>query len=256
MANSLQTLRMTDATTGDQIDNKISELETAIGDILGIPRDILINNSGFLFDATGLKKVVVQDNAADPAAVGELARNGKVLKFHDGGVCAVPISIAGAVTEPTITNTAIQTAVYSTPIRGGTLGSTGMLQGHCDLFVNSILAGGVLEIRTIYGSQLIIGIQMTNNTGSQQLAFPIRLDFRLGARNSTAAQRTMQTSSIGTQLSTLSWGGVPSFWNHHGTTFLTIDSTVDQAFHVDVIWNSASINNSINGEGFEIHRIV
>src|SRR5689334_9185075 len=94
LPNSLQALRMTDATTGDQVDNKVGDLEKAICDLHGIPIDTPINNPGFLWDATGLKKVILQDNAADPAAVGEFNRNGTAWAMHNGlYVCRVPQSV-------------------------------------------------------------------------------------------------------------------------------------------------------------------
>src|SRR5689334_20865728 len=102
LPTSLQSLRMTDATTGDQIDNKVGDLEKAICDLHGIPIDTSITNAGFLWDATGLKKVIFQDNAADPAAAGELVRKGKYLEWHDGGVRRIPYSIGGSANEPTV----------------------------------------------------------------------------------------------------------------------------------------------------------
>ena len=247
---------MTNATTGDLIDDGVSALETAICDIHGIPINTNIANAGFLWDATGLKKVILQDNAADPAAAGELVRNGKQLRWHDGAVRRIPYSIGGSGLEPTVFNTAIQTTVYSQTISGGIIGTDGMLEGYCDLFINTILTGVTLEIRLIYGSQLMFAPQLNNTSGSTWTGFGIRIDFRLGARaNSAAAQRWSATVRIGAEVAALNWGGIASLWNVSRAGFLSVDSTIDQNFQVDVIWSSASVSNSLNGEGFEIRRL-
>lgn len=212
LPKSLQTLRLTNATTGDQVDDKIAALESDIADILGLPLDTPITRP----------------------MIG---------------------SLVGSSAEPNISSTVAQTSVYATTIPGGTLGTDGMLEGWCDLHINSILSGGVLEIRTIYGPQLIVGIQLNNLTLVNQTSAPLRLNFRLCARNSVTAQRAFQTSSIGTQQNNFCWGGQSFSWNYHSSTFLTVDSAIDQPFQIDVIWNTASAGNSINGEGFEIHRL-
>ncbi len=84
--NMLKAARMTDATIGNQIDNQVGALEVAICDILGIPIDTNITAALFEVVAAGLKKIILQNGAADPAAVGELMRNAGLLKFHDGSV--------------------------------------------------------------------------------------------------------------------------------------------------------------------------
>src|SRR5690348_3306139 len=84
LPNGFQSTRMTDATTGDQVDNKVGDLERAICDVFGIPIDVNQSNAGFLWDATGLKKIFLQDNAGNPAAAGEIVRSSTKLLFHDG----------------------------------------------------------------------------------------------------------------------------------------------------------------------------
>ena len=84
LPNQLKSARMTNATTCDTVPSNMSALEQAISDILGVPIDTNILNKLFQVDAAGLKKLLLQDLAGDPAAAGELARNGSQLKFHDG----------------------------------------------------------------------------------------------------------------------------------------------------------------------------
>jgi len=84
LPTSLQMLRMTDATVGDQIDNKVSDLERAICDIFGIPIDTQISAAALEIVAAGLNSMIMQDAAADPALAGYLRRNATRLKFHDG----------------------------------------------------------------------------------------------------------------------------------------------------------------------------
>jgi len=255
LPTQLKTTRMTDATTGDQIDNQVANLETAICDMFGVPIDTDIANAGFLWDATGLKKTIFQDNAADPNAVGQIARNGKILKFHDGGVRSIPLSLAGDAVESVVHSTASPQTLYSATILGGTLGTTGMIDGYVDLFINSILNGSNLTIALSYGGQTLTGPQLSNATGSTQSNFGIRANFRLGARNSATAQRWSASFQIGAEGAALNWGGVSNLWNVHRMGFLTVDSTIDQILAVTTTWSAASVSNSVNSEGFEIHRL-
>lgn len=211
LPKSLQTLRLTNATTGDQIDDKIAALESDIADILGVQLDTPI--------------------------VRPTIRN-----------------LSGSVSEFNISSTAAQTAVYTTTIPGGTLGIDGMLEGSCDIYINSILAGSYLQLNTYYGGQAITAIQLLNATFTLQSG-PLRVDFRLSARDSVTAQRVFQTASIGTQENNFCWGGQSFSWNYHTATFLTVNSAVDQLFQINIIWSSASAGNSLNSEGFEIHRL-
>lgn len=84
LPQQLKTARMTDATAGNTIDNEVGNLEQAIADILGAPVNTNITAKLFDIVAAGLRKIILRDLAGDPVAIGELARNGAVLKFHDG----------------------------------------------------------------------------------------------------------------------------------------------------------------------------
>lgn len=75
---------MSNSTEGVQIDDHVGALETAVGDILGIPMDTQIFAAMFSADAAGLKKVILQSLGSDPAVAGEFVRNGAGLLFHDG----------------------------------------------------------------------------------------------------------------------------------------------------------------------------
>lgn len=84
LPNQIKAARMTNATLAVNIDDEVGNLEKALGDILGIPMDTNIAAALFSVDATGLKKVIFQDNAGDPSATGQVVRSGAQLKFHDG----------------------------------------------------------------------------------------------------------------------------------------------------------------------------
>lgn len=84
LPNQFKAARMTDATFGNTIDDQMGNLEKAACDIFGMPIDTNIAAALFEVVAAGLKKVILQNAAADPAAVGELLRNAGLLKFHDG----------------------------------------------------------------------------------------------------------------------------------------------------------------------------
>lgn len=82
--NQLRSARISNATIGDQIDDQMGLLETAICDILGIPINTNIAAALFAATANGLTKVLLQDLALDAAVAGQLSRNGAALQFHDG----------------------------------------------------------------------------------------------------------------------------------------------------------------------------
>jgi hypothetical protein len=86
LPNQLKSARMDNNTIGDTVDNHMTDLETAICDILGIP--IGTNISAALFEAVaaGLKTVNLIDAAANPGANGAIRRNGNDLKVMLNGV--------------------------------------------------------------------------------------------------------------------------------------------------------------------------
>lgn len=85
MADQLKTARVTNATQGkDQLPARIAEIEAALAFILGVPLDTLINNGLFTVDGVGLKTIKFQDLGGAPSALGNLARHGSLLKYHDG----------------------------------------------------------------------------------------------------------------------------------------------------------------------------
>jgi predicted nucleotidyltransferase len=110
LPNQLRGARMSDSTLGNTIDDNVGDLEKALGDLLGIPIDT--NISAALFDvvAAGLKKVIFQDAAGDPAAAGQLLRNSKRLKYHDGSVVrtlVTALDVGGEIFGLTLANNGV-----------------------------------------------------------------------------------------------------------------------------------------------------
>lgn len=85
---------MTDDTPAVNVDDGLGGLEQAICDILGIPINTDISAAFFASAAGGLTKVILADALANPSAIGQIQRNGGLLKFHDG--IAVRLLFQGA----------------------------------------------------------------------------------------------------------------------------------------------------------------
>ena len=96
LPQSLKSARMSNSTVGDQIDNEVGNLEKALCDILGITIDVNVTAALFLVktDGSGLLKIFLKDNAADPGAAGEFCRNAGLLKFHDGSAVQTIATLA------------------------------------------------------------------------------------------------------------------------------------------------------------------
>lgn len=91
LPNQLKTARLSNATIGDQIDDQITLLETAICDIFGAPINTNVSQALFEIVAGGLKSAYLIDAAADPTIAGQIRYNGGNLKFFDGAaVWAIP----------------------------------------------------------------------------------------------------------------------------------------------------------------------
>lgn len=84
LPNRLRSARLTNATIGDQIDDQVGLLETALCDLFGIPINTDISNAIAEVVSTGLRKVFLQDLAGDATVAGQISRKGAVLQFHDG----------------------------------------------------------------------------------------------------------------------------------------------------------------------------
>ena len=251
---SLQSIRMTDATTGDQIDNKVGDLEKALCDIFGIPIDTAVAAALLEVSANGLTKVNFQDLASNPTAIGQLARNGNLLKYHNGAVRTVACSVGSDVTEPAVVNTAIQAALYSTLIEGGSLGTNGFIHGHVEVSITSILNGASLQLLFYYGGVSFFAPTVFNNSGGT-INFTVGTDFMLHGRNSAVAQVYSITSVIGIENAFVNWG-VNGFSTLHRGGLIAVNSAVDQPFQLNVIWSAASASNSVSGLGIDIFRPV
>jgi len=246
---------MTDATTGDQVDNKVGELEQAICDIHGIPIDTPVANAGFLWDATGLKKVLFSDNAADPNAAGQLVRNGSVLKYYSGtSAKTVACSVVSSVSESAATNTAAETALYGVTLEAGMLGTAGFIHGHVELLVTTMLNGSNLQLLFyLAGGQFFVPAVFNNSGGT--VTFSIGTDFLFHGRNSATAQIFSITSVLGIENSLVNFGPAGLFSIHRGG-LININAAVDQAFQVNAIWSVASPSNSVSAIGLDIFRSV
>lgn len=84
MAKIIKSNRLPGSSKGNQIDNKFAELEADLAELFGVPIDTAIAAALFEVVAGGLKKVIFQDAAGDPTAIGQLLRDGIVYKYHDG----------------------------------------------------------------------------------------------------------------------------------------------------------------------------
>jgi len=245
---------MTNATTGDQVDDKVSDLEKALCDLLGIPIDTQIAAAMFGATASGLTKAVFQELGGDPAALGEFGRNGFVLKYHDGAVRRVPVSLAGG-GGVTVFNTAAISSFYTTGVPANYLGVDGIVEGHINAFVNTILNGASLTFRIIFGNALALTPVLNNNSGITQANFGITLGFRLANRGVTNSQCLSLIAGVGAEAASLTWGGITNTWTLHRVALLAEDTTQIKNLQVDVQWSGASISNSVSGVGFEVHRL-
>jgi len=246
---------MTDATTGDQVDNKVGDIEKAICDVFGVPIDTVQANAGFLWDATGLTKIVFQELGTEPSAAGEFARNGFLLKYHDGSaVRRSPLSLAGG-GGVTVFNTASISSFYATSLPAGYMGVDGVIDGHVTAFVNSILDSASLTFRIVFGNTLALTPILNNNSGVTQTNFGVTLGFRLANRGTTNSQSYSLIAGLGAEAAGLNWGGVTNTWTLHRVALLTEDTTLAKNIQIDVQWSGASISNSVSGVGFEVHRL-
>jgi hypothetical protein len=121
LPNQLKAARMSDSTLGNTIDDNVGDLEKALCDLLGIPIDTAIAAALFEVVAGGLKKVILQDAAGDPAAVGQLLRNAKRLKYHDGSIVrtlVTALDVGGEIFGLTLSNNGVD-AVNDIDIAAG-----------------------------------------------------------------------------------------------------------------------------------------
>jgi hypothetical protein len=73
-------------------------------------------------------KIVLADNAASPLAVGEVAKNGALLEYHDGTSSRVLVNrdIAETLTNKTLTAPILTTPALGTPASGVLTNATGL----------------------------------------------------------------------------------------------------------------------------------
>jgi len=238
---------MTDATTGDQVDNKVSELENAICDINGIPIDTPISNAGFLWDAAGLKKVIFQDNAADPAAVGQLNRNGTVLSINNGlYVCRIPQSVNNDNTPVTVTNGTGEIAVFAHTLKGGSLGTTRRLR-LTTVGTFSILSSGLVTFRFQIDAVNFVTHTLFGGSSTAKVNLPWRCVLEIFMNGATNSYRGYSTAMVpaGTV------GDHPGFGGQNGSNVdlaeqdSITDLAIDRVIRLTFQWNTQSPNNTI-----------
>ena len=188
LPQQIKTARMTDATQASTIDNEAGNIEQAIADILGIPVDTNITKALFAVVAGGLNKVILQDLAGDPAAAGELARNGTRLLLHDGNAARMfPVILDRDVTSQEVINTTTETTIYSFTVPANTLGSDRAIRltligDH----LKNIGGADTITIRIKFGATTIFSSVL--NTGASADRRAILIEFFLSANNATNAQ--------------------------------------------------------------------
>jgi len=245
---------MTNATTGDQVDDRVGDLEVALCDLFGVPIDIPVAAPGFLWDATGLKKIILKDNAADPSGAGQLARNGDRLLLHDGvAVRQITNQIIKDVTEPAVANSSIEASLYSQFIQGGVLGTAQVLHGTVSFFVGTMLPGATVSVRLYYGGQLFFNPVLFNNTASQQGVFGLHCQFRIHARNSATSQVASARIEVAPINPALNFGPTSAF-STFNLALISANSAIDQTLQVNILWSAASASNSIQGVGLLVWR--
>ncbi len=256
LPNSLKSIRMTNATTGDQVDDKVAELETALCDIHGIPIDTPVAAPGFLWDATGLKKVIFKDNAADPGSVGEIARNGTAWKMHNGlYACGVPQTVNNNNAAVTFSDTIGEVPFFNFTLKGGSLGGTGRLRLTAIGKLNGILAGATnfVQLRANWGAvanlvvHTLFGGSVTPRSGGDW-----RWVLEIYMNGSSISYRVVsQISVVGFSVPNSS--DFPGFGTNDGPTTdiriqegVTIDLSVDRTLQLSFAWNNPNPSNIIS----------
>jgi len=103
---------------------------------------------------------------------------------------------------------------------------------------------------------LLVDLNVNNLTVSTVVGLAVRFEFSLSSRvGSESSQRFFVRGAITTEQPALSFGGVSSLWNVSRHVAITANSASDQNFQIDAIWSGASISNSLEGYGYEIHKV-
>lgn len=87
----LNTSRIDNNTTVDNIDDRMRALEADVAAILGITPDVVIANPAFAIIAAGLTALFLQ-TSGDPTIAGQVTRNGASMMFHNGSA-AVAVAL-------------------------------------------------------------------------------------------------------------------------------------------------------------------
>lgn len=250
MADQLKSARVTGSTLGSELPARISELETAISVITGIPLDVLIATPMSDVVTAGLRQLILQDLATDPAGIGRLARNGDVLKFNDGfNAMTFVEALAKDATETTIADALGEKPIFTDGIRAGTLGTNNVIMGHCDLLVNTILDNTTCVIRLKLGGVTFLSPLLINLSGSTQNAFPIHIEFNIRARNSVTLQSVFAQAFLQQVNPAGLYFNAPTLIYHGARASLTLNSAISQTLQLTVEWSSNSPPSSIQGDG-------
>jgi hypothetical protein len=168
--------------------------------------------------------------------------------------------VLGSVQEILVVNTTTETALFSLPVLAGSLGTTGYILGEATIFVNSMINGEVLSIKSSWGGTLFWNAQLRNNSGATQTNFGIIMTFRIHNRNSASSQGIWATATVhATPDFVIGWYQ-PTFQMsnvHSVVSGGTKNTASTQNIQIQVQWSSANAANSCYGLGaFTRGRLV
>jgi hypothetical protein len=255
MPDQLRTSRVTGNTLGSELPLRISELETAISVITGIPIDLVINNPLTAVLADGIRRVFFQDLGGLPATNGELARLGPILGYNNGGsaIKTIPLHQIN-VGEIVVENTIAEVGLYNEHIEAGFLGLAGMIEGSVLVLINSMLSGSVLSLKFYWGGVLMFTLPVTNQTPNQHTGFGAWLKFRIHNRTSAAAQAVFVQGGIPVIDSALHVSGNEIF-ERSEIRGAAANTALIQSVQVNAAWSVQSSSNSCQGFGFSMKRL-
>jgi hypothetical protein len=246
LPQSFTASRLSDATFGNLIDDRVGDLERAISDINGIPFETPIAAPGFLWDAGGLKKVIFQDNDADPAAAGEFTRRGTYLKFHDGVGVRInqTIETLTQASFAAVSNTAAETAFWIGGIVANTLGTRNRVEGTF-LVRPSLKAGSHIIFFMYWGGVAAFTLVIANSTGVNVGAIPVVFNFGVfanGATNSQVVSAHAHILSVQSNINPL--GALTT--DIGAVNGAAVDSTLLKNIQINVSFSAADPLNNID----------
>lgn len=244
---------MSDATLGSTIDNHVSDLEIALGDLLGIPINTNIAAALFEVVATGLNSIILQNAAADPSAAGIIRRNGGILRYHNSQlVGSIPLFIDRQNPAVTVANSVAETELWNFVIPAGMLVTQGRIRATQYGQINSILPGAVLTLRFNWlGVSVVTTIDIVGGATTLRTNVRFRNVFELfmnGAQNSWRASLMGVMSVVEAE-----GGNDHPGWNVSNGPICAMEDNANGAtdmssartLQATAQWDSASASNSL-----------